>query len=111
MNLEFSAEVREELNPEFSVIHVVETHLFLGVVADKVPLLVPVPPVAPPLVPVPPGVPHPDQTDPVPPLGPRRVDPVEPRDGVGVALHQAVLVRLPRVPPVAFSGASDEGLQ
>ena len=85
MNLEFSAEVREELNPEFSVIHVVETHLLLGVVADKVPLLVPVPPVAPPLVLVAPGVPHPDQVNLVPPPPPD-VHAVQARYGVRVAL-------------------------
>ena len=92
MNLEFSAEVREELNPEFSVIHVVETHLFLGVVADKVPLLVPVPPVAPPLVLVPPGFPHPHQAHSLLLAATRSVDPVETRDRVGVTLRFRELI-------------------
>ena len=85
-NLEFPAEICEELNPELAVVHVVQPHLLLGVLTHQVPVLVPVPPVAPPLVPVPPGVPHPHQTHPLLPPGPRSVDPVEASDGVGVTL-------------------------
>ena len=113
MHLKFSAKIREELNPELSVIHVVKPHLFLGVITHQIPLLISIPPVSPPFILVPPGVPHPDQTNSVLLAGTWSdcVHPVEPRDGVGMALHKTILVCLPGAPPVSFPGAGDEGLE
>ena len=110
--LELLAEVGEELYPELPVVHVVQAHLPLDLGADHVPAGVSVAPRAPPLVLVSPGVPHPDQTHPVPPGGPRpaQAHPVEPRDGVGVALHQPVLVSVAGVAPVSLPRARDESL-
>ena len=86
-NLEFPAEICEELNPELAVVHVVQPHLLLGVFTDQVPVFVPVPPVAPPLILVPPGIPHPHQAHPLLLAASRGVDPVETRDCVGVTLR------------------------
>ena len=40
-----------------------------------------------------------------------RPHPVQPGDGVGMALHKTILVCLPGAPPVSFPGAGDEGLE
>ena len=110
--LELFTEVGEELYPEFPVVHVVQPHLPLDGSADQVPALVPVAPLSPPLVLVSPGIPDPDQTHPMPgPRLPVQADPVEPRDGVGVALHQPILVRVAGVTPVALPRAGDESLE
>ncbi len=63
-----------------------------------------------PLVLVSPGVPYPDQVRLVllPPAG---VHPEQPRDGVGVALHQSVLVGLVGQAPVALPRTRDESLR
>ena len=68
-NLEFSAKVSEEFYPELSIMHVVQPHLLLDLVADHVPRLVPVTPTSSPLVLVPPGITDPDQTNPLLVLG------------------------------------------
>ena len=58
-DLKLPAEVREELYPELSVVHVVEPHLPLDLVRDGVPAGVPIAPLSPPLVLVSPRVTNP----------------------------------------------------
>ena len=108
-NLEFSAKVREEFYPELPVMHVVQPHLLLDLVADHVPGLVPVTPTSPPFILVSPGITNPDQTHSLPVL---RVqgDPVEAGDGVCVTLDKSILVCVTRMSPVSLPGACDESL-
>ena len=58
-DLKLPAEVCEELYPELSVVHVVEPHLPLDLVRDRVPAGVPITPLTPPLVLVSPWVTNP----------------------------------------------------
>ena len=57
--LELFTEVGEELYPELPVVHVVEPHLPLDLVRDRVPAGVPITPLSPPLVLVSPRVTNP----------------------------------------------------
>ena len=68
-NLKFSAEVIEEFYPELPIMHVVQAHLLLDLVADQVPGFVSITPTSSPLVLVPPGITDPDQTNPLLVLG------------------------------------------
>ena len=88
----FSAEVSEELNPELAVMHVVQPHLPLHLLAHQLPAAVPVTPPAPPLILVSPGVPHPHQGHPLLPLLLSDADSVETSDGIGVTFNPMILL-------------------
>ena len=108
-NLKFSAKIREEFYPELPIMHVMQPHLLLDLVADHVPGLVSITPTSSPFILISPGITNSDQTHPLPVL---RVqgDPVEAGDGVRMTLDQSVLVCVTRMSPVSLPGASDESL-